>query len=131
MFDIEICEAKRVSLVSFHGELTARDFEELDRLARTAGDGGGFHCIYDTTRVTVNALVTDFVASRGQLPQTFKDYERFYVVPQDDLKLLVRLYIAYQASQRAHPPLMVDSLDEALRRLGVDRSEFRTVFTSP
>ena len=77
------------------------------------------------SRVEVNNLVTDFVASRGQLPQTFKEFERFYVVPQHDLKLLVKLYIAYQEAQGWRPPVMVETLDEALKRLGVERSEFR------
>ena len=104
MFDIEICDTKRISLVSFHTDLSARDFVELDRLARQF-DGPGFHCIYDLTRVEVNNLVTDFVASRGQLAQTFPGYERYYVVPQHDLKLLVRLYIAYQMAQGIRPPV--------------------------
>ena len=126
MFAIEICDARSVALISFYGELAPRDFVELDRLAR-GGTGAGFHCIYDTTAVEVSSLVTDFVASRGRLPAAFKGYERFYVVPQDDLKLLVRLFIAYQSAQNQPPPVLVDSLAEALQRLGVQRSEFRKV----
>lgn len=125
MFDIEICEARSISLVSFYGDISNRDFVDLDRIARGKSDPRGFHCIYDMSRVEVNNLVTDFVASRGQLPQTFKDFERIYVVPQHDLKLLVRLYIAYQEAQGWRPPVMLDTLDEALRRLGAERSDFR------
>ena len=131
MFDIEICEAKRVSLVSFHGELSAQDFAELDRLAREAIYAGGVHSIYDVTDVKVNALVTDFVAKRGSLPQTFKGFERIYVVPQEVLRRLVRVYIDFQAAQGERPPIMVTTLDEALAKLGVERSEFRRYVETP
>jgi hypothetical protein len=125
MFDIEICEPRSISLVSFYGDISGRDFVDLDRIARGRSDPRGFHCIYDMTKVEVNNLVTDFVASRGQLPQTFREYERIYVVPQHDLKLLVKLYIAYQEAQGWRPPIMVDTLDEALKRMAVERAEFR------
>lgn len=127
MFDLEICEGRSISLVSFYGDISNRDFIDLDRIARARPDPRGFHCIYDMTRVEMNNLVTDFVASRGQLPQTFKDFERLYVVPHEDLKLLVRLYIAYQEAQGWRPPVLVETLEEALKRLGVERSEFRKV----
>ena len=125
MFDIEICEARSISLVSFQGEVSPADFAELDRLAHSRSSDVGFHVIYDMTRVQVNNLLTDFVAARGQLPQTFKDFERIYVVPQDDLKLLVRLYIAYQQAQGWRPPILVDTIDEALQHLAVARTDFR------
>jgi hypothetical protein len=125
VFDVEICDSRSISLVSFHGEVSPEDFAQLDRLARARTSNVGFHVIYDMSRVQVNNLLTDFVAARGQLPQTFKDFERIYVVPQDDLKLLVRLYIAYQQAQGWRPPILVDSLDEALQRLAVTRADFR------
>lgn len=131
MFDIKICEARRISLVSFHGELSPRDFVELDRLAREAQSTGGVHSIYDLTRVEVNALITDFVAKRGELPQAFKGYERLYVVPQQVLRRLVRLYIDFQAAQGEQPPILLSTLDEALQRLGVERSEFRPFVGTP
>lgn len=131
MFDIDLCETKRISLVRFHGELSAQDFVELDRIARDSAYAGGFHSIYDVTRVKVTTIVTDFVASRGQLPQTFKGFERYYVVPQHDLKLLVRLYIAYQVAKGEKPPVLVDTLEEALDKLGVRRSEFRSFIAMP
>jgi hypothetical protein len=132
MFDIEVCEAKRISLVRFRGELSAQDFAELDRLAVESRDvASGIHSIYDLTDVTVNALVTDFVARRGQLPQTFKGYERVYVVPQEVLRRLVRLYIDFQRAHGERPPMLVTTLDEALRHLGVERSEFRSLIGAP
>jgi len=52
------------------------------------------------------------------------------VVPQDDLKLLTRLYAAYQTAKGWRSPSIVATLDEALARLGVAQSDFRPVPTA-
>ena len=127
MFDIGICEARQVVLISFTGELTESDFTGLDRLAADARGKVEFDCIFDFTAVERLDLATEFVARRGELPQAFKDRERIYVVPQDDLKLLARLYAAYQTAQGWRPPTIVATLDEALGQLGAARSDFRPV----
>jgi hypothetical protein len=89
------CEAKQVVLIRFSGELTESDFSGLDRMAGNARGRAEFDCIFDFTAVEKLELATEFVAKRGELPQAFKDRERIDVVPQDDLKLLTRLYAAY------------------------------------
>ena len=124
MFDVEVCEPKRVVLIRFGGELAAADFTALDAMGREMRDGPPYDVIFDMTRVEKSHLATDFVSQRGELPQAFTDRERIYVVQQDDLKLLVRLYAAYQASKGWRPPVIVASLDEALARLGVTVTEF-------
>ena len=86
-----------------------------------------FDCIFDFTAVEKLELATEFVAKRGALPQAFKDRERIYVVPQDDLKLLTRLYAAYQAAKGRRSPSIVATLDEALLRLSVAQADLRPV----
>ena len=76
------------------------------------------------TGVEKSQIATDFVSRRGELPQAFTDRERIYVVQHDDLKLLVKLYAAYQVSRGWRPPVIVATLDEALARLGVSVTEF-------
>jgi hypothetical protein len=127
MFDIDVCEAKQVVLIRFSGELTESDFSGLDRMAGNARGRAEFDCIFDFTAVEKLELATEFVAKRGELPQAFKDRERIYVVPQDDLKLLARLYAAYQAAKGWRSPSIVATLDEALLRLGVARTDFQPV----
>ena len=127
MFDIGVCEAKQVVLIRFTGELTESDFAGLDRMAGNARGRTEFDCIFDFTKVERLDLETEFVARRGELPQAFEDRERIYVVPQDDLKLLTKLYAAYQTAKGWRPPLIVATLDEALARLGVARADFRPV----
>lgn len=51
-------------------------------------------------------------------------YERSYVVPQYDLKPLVRFDIAYREAKGVKAPVRVDRLDEALKRLDVEQSMF-------
>lgn len=125
MFDIDICEPRRIVLVRFRGQLSEADFVELDRLAAELRGERAFDCIYDTTDIEQFDLATSFVARRGDLPQTYKDHERIYVVSNDDLKLLVRLYAAYQVNKGWKEPVIVASLGEAMSRLGVSHADFK------
>jgi hypothetical protein len=127
MFDIDICERRQIVLVRFRGRLTEADFAELDKLAAQQRGKAAFDCIYDMSNVEQFDLATSFVAKRGDLPQPYKDHERIYVVSNDDLKLLVRLYATYQANKGWKPPVIVASLSEAMRRLGVSPADFKPV----
>ena len=125
MFDVAVCEPKRVVLIRFRGELVEADFAALDALGRARQGGPPYDVIFDMTNVEKVHLATDFVSKRGELPQAFTDRERIYVVQQDDLKLLVKLYAAYQAAKGWRPPSIVATLDEALARLGATVADFR------
>jgi hypothetical protein len=127
MFDIQVCVRRSVVLIRFHGLLAEDDFVRLDQHAsprRDAEPAAGYDVIFDMTDVERVDLATDFVAKRGDLPQAFRDRERIYVVPQDDLKLLVRFYAATQAGKGWKAPIIMRTLDEALTRLDVSASEF-------
>jgi hypothetical protein len=127
MFDIDICEPRRIVLVRFRGQLTEADFAELDRLAAERRGEQSFDCIYDMTNVEKFDLATSFVAKRGDLPQTYKHHQRIYVVSNDDLRLLVRLYAAYQVNKGWKEPVVVARLSDAMDRLGISLSDFRPV----
>jgi hypothetical protein len=127
MFDIEVCEARRIVLVRFHGQVTEADFAELDRLAAEQRGRAAFDCIYDMSNVEQFDLTTSFVAKRGDLPQPFVDHERIYVVSNADVKLLVRLYAAYQEAKGWKPPTIVADISEAMSRLGVGPADFSPV----
>jgi hypothetical protein len=125
MFDIETCAERKVHLFRFHGPLTEADFAALDTLAREREGDPPHDCIFDLSDVDKVELATEFVSKRGELPQAYDGRARIYVVPQQDLKLLVRLYAAYQASKGWRPPDIVETLEQALQSLGVTRSDFR------
>ena len=88
-------------------------------------DAPAYDVIYDMSGVEDEPLAVDFVSKRGKLPQANPSRQRLYVVPQDDLKLLVRLYAAYQASAGWAAPMIVATLQEALDRLQIARSDFK------
>lgn len=131
MFDVEICEDRRVVLVRFGSAFVTADLAALDRLASATSGAGPFDCIFDLTQVETFDLKPEFVATRGEIPQAHKDRQRFYVVTQDDLKLLVRLYATYQANGGWRAPEIVATLDEALTTLGVEPSQFRPLAMEP
>src|SRR5690242_6931577 len=87
MFDVAVCEPKRVVLIRFRGELAEADFTALDALGRERQGGPPYDVVFDMTNVEKVHLATDFVSKRGALPQAFTDRARIYVVQQDDLKL--------------------------------------------
>jgi hypothetical protein len=126
VFAIETCEERKIGLVRFYGELTEADFEGLDVAARAVKDAPTYDVIYDMSGVEDEHLAVDFVSKRGKLPQANPSRQRLYVVPQDDLKLLVRLYAAYRASAGWVAPMIVATLQEALDRLQIARSDFKS-----
>jgi hypothetical protein len=125
MFDVEISEGRRAILIRFRGQLSREDFVRLDGLGRERQSNGPYDVIFDMTDVETSELEVDFVSTRGDQPQAFADRERIYVVPNDDLKLLVRWYAAWQASKGFRSPLVVITLDEAFARLGVSLADFK------
>jgi hypothetical protein len=126
MFDISICERREIVLVRFSGRLVEADFAGLDKLAAGArASNVSFDTIFDMSAVDHVELAAQFVAARGELPQAYRDRRRLYVVPQDDLKLLVRLYATYQANKGWRAPEIMRTLDEAFASLDVYAHDFR------
>jgi hypothetical protein len=125
MFHIEICEARKIALIRFQGELSEQHFSALDAMARERRGGEPYDVIFDMTEVEKVDLATEFIAKRGDLPPAYTNNERIYVVPQDDLRLLTRLFAGYQAARGWRAPIVVETLDDAFERLGVTASDFR------
>ena len=61
MFDVEVCEPKRVVLIRFRGELAAADFTALDAMGREMQGGPPYDVIFDMTGVEKSHVATDFV----------------------------------------------------------------------
>ena len=69
MFDVEVCEPKRVVLIRFRGELAEADFTALDAMGREMQGGPPYDVVFDMTGVEKSHLATDFVSQRGELPR--------------------------------------------------------------
>ena len=127
MFEIDVCQVRRIALVRFRGQVSEQDWTMLQALAQRRRGRDEYDSILDLTEVERSDVTTDFIATRGALPQVFDNRERIYVVPHDDLKLLVRLYAAYQAAKGWRPPLIVNTIGEAFAYLGVRPEDFQPV----
>jgi hypothetical protein len=125
MFDVQVCAGRQVALFTFRGEVSGTDFEQLDALAREARGGPSYDLIFDMTAIEKSQLDADLVARRGHVRPADPARTRIYVVPQDDLRLLVRLYAGYQQAMGWPPPLVVATREEAFARLGVTAADFK------
>jgi hypothetical protein len=130
MFEIDLCDARRIALIRLRGEVTEQDLIALDALADQQQATSGFDTVIDLIEVQKSTLTTDLISKRGSLPRAFKDRERIYVVQHPDLKLLIRLFVHYQEAKGWRPPVMVETLTEALERLQVTLADFRPAFRS-
>ena len=131
MFDIEVCETRRIVLIRFRGVLAESDFAALEASARRTPAAERYDCIFDFSHVESVELATDFVSRRGDLPKAFHHRDRIYVAPHHDLKLLLRLYAAYQAAKGWREPAVVADLGAALAQFGVTEAEFRRPPAAP
>jgi hypothetical protein len=127
MFDVQVCPHRNVALFTFRGELSEADFAKLDAMAREARGGPSYHLIFDMTLIEKSQLDTDLVAKRGHLRPADPNRVRIYIAPQHDLKLLVRLYGAYQETHGWKPPLIMATRKEAFERLQVTDNDFQPV----
>ena len=131
MFDLSVCESRRIVLIRFTGVLAESDFAALEVSARRTPAAEQYDCVFDFTGVHSVELATDFMSRRGDLPKAFQHRDRIYVVPHHDLKLLMRLYAAYQTAKGWREPAVVTDLGAALAQLGVTEADFRRPATAP
>jgi hypothetical protein len=111
-------------LIRFSGELGESQLATLDGMGKERQGGPPFDVVLDMTAVDKADIATDFIARRGDRPPVFQDRDRIFVVPRDDLRLLIRLFAGYQFARGWRSPLVVESLAEALGHLGVTESDF-------
>ena len=124
MYKIEVCPARQIVLIRFSGELDESQLASLDGMGKARQGGPSFDVVFDMTAVDKADIATDFIAKRGDQPPVFPDRERIFVVPRDDLRLLIRLFAGYQFARGWRSPLVVETLAEALLHLGVTESDF-------
>lgn len=124
MYKIEICPSRQIVLVRFSGELGESQLATLDGMGRERQGGPQFDVVFDMTAVDKADIATDFIARRGDQPPVFRDRDRVFVVPREDLRLLIRLFAGYQFARGWRSPLVVETLAEAFDHFGVTQSDF-------
>jgi hypothetical protein len=88
---------------------------------------GPSHSLIDFSQVEAIAVPFSRLASRGRQPQISPGWERIIVAPRTDLVEWVSAFSAYQSSAGHRPPLIVPSMEEAHRLLGLTDPVFEPV----
>jgi hypothetical protein len=88
---------------------------------------GPSHGLIDFSRVDAIAVPLSRLASRGRQPQISPGWERVIVAPRSDLMEWSRTFCEYQSSAGNRPPIVVASMEEAYRVLGLTDPVFEPV----
>ena len=88
---------------------------------------GPNHSLIDYSRVEAIAVPLSRLASRGRQPQISPGWERIIVAPRTDLMEWASIFSAYQSAAGNRPPIVVASMEEAHRVLGLTDPVFEPV----
>jgi hypothetical protein len=88
---------------------------------------GHSHGLIDLSHVEAIAVPFSRLASRGRQPPISPGWERVIVAPRSDLAEWSRIFSEYQSAAGNHPPIVVASMEEAHRVLGLTDPVFEPV----
>jgi hypothetical protein len=88
---------------------------------------GPNHSLVDFSQVEAIAVPFSRLASRGRQPQISPGWERVIVAPRTDLAEWARTFSEYQSAAGNRPPIVVPSMEEAHRVLGLTDPVFEPV----
>jgi hypothetical protein len=88
---------------------------------------GPSHGLIDFSQVEAIAVPLSRLASRGRQPQISPGWERVIVAPRRDLLEWSATFSEYQSAAGSRPPIVVPSMEEAHRVLGLTDPVFEPV----
>ncbi|CAN5727886.1 hypothetical protein BH10PSE6_BH10PSE6_41640 [soil metagenome] len=88
---------------------------------------GSNHGLIDFSQVEAIAVPLSRLASRGRQPQISPGWERVIVAPRRDLVEWSSTFSEYQSAAGSRPPIIVASMEEAHRVLGLIDPVFEPV----
>ena len=116
----------RVLLASFSGIFSSDDLYDLDLAsADIVLMEGPVRSILDFTAVQTVAVPATLLIQRGRQPQIFSGQRSAIVAPQNEVYDLARSYANLQRDFGNFEPLIVQSFDEALRALRLNKPKFQ------
>jgi hypothetical protein len=119
---------RRIVLVRYSSELSAKNLAELDAMAaafaKREGPMDGIIDFSDIPTFNVSAAV---VIDRGKAPRRMPGHRRVFIIKDKLAFGMLRMYGAYQENHGEDVPHIVYSLDEALSALDAKGAIFEPV----
>jgi hypothetical protein len=128
MFTLEFDRTHNVLLTRFSGMLLPDDIRNLDQALRlVVRDHGPVRRVLDFSDVSTVAIPESFLGSRSRLAQISLGQAHVFVVPQEELLVLVRRYVRQQRDDGNPEPAIVPTIGEAYVVLNIVAPHFATV----
>jgi hypothetical protein len=128
MFTLEFDRTHNVLLTRFSGVLLPDDIRNLDQAVRLfVRDHGLVRRVLDFTGVSTVAIPESFLGSGSRLAQISLGQAHVFVVPQEELLVLVRRYVRQQHEDGNPEPTVVPTIGEAYVVLNISAPHFAPV----
>ena len=118
----------RVMLTRYRGLLSPETLATVDNfVASFVGQQGYFRSIYDLSDISIFAIPRSRLLERARRPRMNPGQDRVFVVPQQQIREMYHEYAQVQRDIGNGEMILVETLTEALRRLGLRNPDFRPV----
>jgi hypothetical protein len=128
VFELLFDRRHGVLMSRFHGTYVAADIAVRDNAAeRFVARHGPARGIMDFTAVEAVDVPMDYIVERAHSAPALPGQARVIVAPHEPAYSLNRVIAAHQLYSRRVEPLLVGTLDDAYRALGIDEPAFERV----
>jgi hypothetical protein len=125
MFALAFDRRHNVLLTRFSGVFNSSDIDELDTaIVRFAVDHGPAHGILDFSAVSAVTVPLNRLLQRARQPAVNSVHKRVIVASDPELFQLARKFTIQQGLAGSPEPLVVSSMEEALKSLAVESAAF-------
>jgi hypothetical protein len=125
MFALAFDRRHNILLSRFSGVFNSSDIAELDTaIVRFTSDHGPAHGILDFSAVVAVSVPISRLLQRGRQPAISPTCKRIIVAKDPELFQLARSFTIQQGLAGSPEPIVVSSMEEALKALGAESAEF-------
>src|SRR5947209_6213529 len=125
MFALAFDRRQNILLTRFSGVFNSSDITELDNaIVRFAVEHGPAHGILDFSAVVAVSVPMNRLLQRARQPAINPLHRRVIVASETELFQIARNFAAEQRLAGSAEPLVVSSMDEALKVLGAEDAVF-------
>jgi hypothetical protein len=125
MFALAFDRRHNILLSRFSGVFNSSDIAELDSaIVRFTSDHGPAHGILDFSAITAVSVPLSRLLQRGRQPAISPAYKRVIVARDPELFQLARSFTIQQGLAGSPVPIVVSSMEEALKALAAEDAVF-------